>query len=101
MPLDAQGPTLTVLVESASERELQQLAQWAARLDGRSSVQTFVCAPSTPHAPRTVQGLAAGLVARLREVQPHGPYRLIGWRLAGLVAYEMACQLIGSDEQVS
>ncbi len=49
---------------------------------------------------RTVEGMAARLVRMVREVQPVGPYRLAGWSFGGILAYEMAAQLIGQDQAV-
>jgi amino acid adenylation domain-containing protein len=37
--------------------------------------------------------MAARYLAAVREIQPEGPYRLAGWSLGGVVAYEMARQL--------
>ncbi|CAM3363662.1 amino acid adenylation domain-containing protein [Pseudomonas floridensis] len=51
--------------------------------------------------PRTLEGLATRLVARIRTVQAHGPYRLAGWSFGGVLAYEVATQLLGMDENVS
>lgn len=48
----------------------------------------------------TVQGAASRYVSLIRSVQPIGPYRLIGWAYGGVMAYEIACQLLGLDEQV-
>ena len=41
----------------------------------------------------TVAGLAADCVRRIREIQPVGPYHLLGASFGGLVAHEMAVQL--------
>ncbi|MDR2305913.1 MAG: amino acid adenylation domain-containing protein [Paucimonas sp.] len=49
----------------------------------------------------TLECLAARLVARIRAVQPHGPYRLAGWSFGGVLAYEVAAQLLGVDEPVA
>jgi arthrofactin-type cyclic lipopeptide synthetase C len=49
---------------------------------------------------RTVEGMAARLVRMIREVQPSGPYRVAGWSFGGVLAYEVASQLIGRDEIV-
>jgi thioesterase domain-containing protein len=49
---------------------------------------------------RTVEGMATRLVRMVREVQPVGPYRLAGWSFGGILAYEMAAQLIGQDQAV-
>lgn len=37
----------------------------------------------------------------LREFQPDGPYRLLGWSLGGLVAFEMAKQLTAAGAEVA
>ncbi|MEU9354571.1 alpha/beta fold hydrolase [Streptomyces griseoloalbus] len=36
----------------------------------------------------------------VREVQPHGPYRLLGWSYGGFVAHAMACALQERGERV-
>lgn len=47
---------------------------------------------------------AAAMVAHyvdlVREVQPHGPYRLLGWSYGGFVAHAMACALQERGERV-
>jgi thioesterase domain-containing protein len=48
----------------------------------------------------SIERLAAHHIETMRRLQPRGPYRLIGHALGGLVAYEIATQLIGEDEQV-
>jgi len=44
--------------------------------------------------------MAARLVEIIRTVQPVGPYRFAGWSLGGVLAYEVATQLIGQDQMV-
>ena len=51
-------------------------------------------------ATQTLEEMAAGYVAAVRAVQPSGPYRLGGWSLGGLVAFEMAKQLVAAGEPV-
>lgn len=48
----------------------------------------------------TFPELAARLVRTIRAVQPHGPYYLGGWCIAGLLAYEAAAQLTEAGEAV-
>jgi len=48
----------------------------------------------------TIEELAADYVRTLRSVQPHGPYLLGGFCGAGLIAYEVACQLLAAGEAV-
>ncbi|MGX1174673.1 non-ribosomal peptide synthetase [Pseudomonas sp. R151218B TE3479] len=49
---------------------------------------------------QTMECLASRLVGVIRSVQPQGPYRLAGWSFGGVLAYEIAIQLIGLDEEV-
>ncbi|HEY6390031.1 MAG TPA: amino acid adenylation domain-containing protein, partial [Bryobacteraceae bacterium] len=49
---------------------------------------------------RTVEAMAARMVRMIREVQPEGPYRIAGWCVAGIFAYEIAAQLMGQDQTV-
>ncbi len=42
----------------------------------------------------TIEALAAHYIAEMRKVQPHGPYHLGGYCFGGLVAFEMAQQLL-------
>jgi len=50
---------------------------------------------------RGVGALAAHYVAAIRGVQPAGPYHLGGWSFGGLVAFEMAQQLLAAGERVA
>ncbi|MEE4418125.1 amino acid adenylation domain-containing protein [Streptomyces bugieae] len=45
--------------------------------------------------------MARDYVARLRTVQPHGPYHLLGWSMGGIVAHEMARLLRADGERVA
>jgi amino acid adenylation domain-containing protein len=51
--------------------------------------------------PRSIEKFAADYLAEIRNVQPHGPYHLIGFSAGGTIAYEMACQLQEAGEAVS
>jgi thioesterase domain-containing protein len=48
----------------------------------------------------TVEGMATRMARMIRQVQPAGPYRLAGWAFGGILAYEVAAQLIGQDQPV-
>ncbi|MET9734807.1 amino acid adenylation domain-containing protein [Streptomyces sp. NPDC006458] len=50
--------------------------------------------------PATMDEMAADYVARLREVQPHGPYRLLGWSVGGVIAHTVAVHLREAGQDV-
>jgi len=49
----------------------------------------------------TLEKMATHYLEAMREVQPQGPYRLAGWSMGGLVAFEMARQLAARGERVA
>ncbi len=50
--------------------------------------------------PSSLDAMAAAYVEAIRRAQPEGPYHLGGWSLGGLVAFEMARQLVGAGQEV-
>ncbi|GGS45373.1 type I polyketide synthase [Streptomyces griseoviridis] len=60
----------------------------AAGLDGT--------APPAPDA----AAMVAHYLGLVRRIQPHGPYRLLGWSYGGFVAHAMACALQADGERV-
>jgi thioesterase domain-containing protein/acyl carrier protein len=59
--------------------------------------------PSLPQRmlPKTLEQIAAEYVGLIRQYQPTGPYQLIGWCVGGILAFEIACQLRQSGQEVS
>jgi acetoacetyl-CoA synthetase len=51
-----------------------------------------------PH--RRIEDMAEYHLGAIRKLQPHGPYFLIGYSLAGLICIEIARRLIGGGESV-
>jgi acetoacetyl-CoA synthetase len=47
-----------------------------------------------------VEDMAADYVEQIRSVQPHGPYVLSGFSMGGLIAFEIAQQLLQAGETV-
>jgi thioesterase domain-containing protein len=47
-----------------------------------------------------VETIAAHFLAEIQRVQPHGPYRLMGFCMGGIIAYEIAQQLVARSESV-
>ncbi|MGG0302265.1 amino acid adenylation domain-containing protein [Bacillus albus] len=50
--------------------------------------------------PKSLEEMAADYLKHVREVQPHGPYRLLGWSLGGNVVHAMAAQLQNEGVEV-
>jgi oxalate---CoA ligase len=63
----------------------------------------FVIAPhgadGTP-IPHSVEAMAADGLPSIMNAQPEGPYRLAGWCIGGLVAFEAARMLLAAGKQV-
>ncbi|MFJ7148862.1 amino acid adenylation domain-containing protein [Streptomyces sp. NPDC100445] len=51
--------------------------------------------------PGTVAEVATDYLTRIRAVQPHGPYHLLGWSYGGIVAHEIAALLHTAGEKVA
>ncbi|KAF2459431.1 polyketide synthase PksA [Lineolata rhizophorae] len=47
-----------------------------------------------------IDGVSALYLAEMRRRQPQGPYIIGGWSAGGVVAYEVACQLLAMGEKV-
>ncbi len=65
-----------------------------------TSLQLFDPGSDPALMPRDFVEIAAGYVELIRREQPHGPYRLLGWCIAGALAFEIACQLQAAGERV-
>jgi amino acid adenylation domain-containing protein len=52
-----------------------------------------------PHT--SIAEMARVYVGLIRSVQPHGPYFLGGESIGGLIAYEIACQIAASGDEVA
>jgi len=50
---------------------------------------------------RPISQIASDHLQALRQIQPHGPYHILGWSFGGCVAYEMALQLEQQSETVA
>ncbi len=51
--------------------------------------------------PSRMEEMAADYLVAIREKQPRGPYYLGGWSVGGLVALEMAQQLVADGERIN
>jgi thioesterase domain-containing protein/acyl carrier protein len=50
---------------------------------------------------KTFEDMAARYILAMKTVQPIGPYYIGGWSMGGLIAFEMARQLVRQGEQIS
>jgi amino acid adenylation domain-containing protein len=51
------------------------------------------------HCPQSVEEMAEDYLSLIREVQPHGPYRFLGWSFGGTVAHALAARLADLGER--
>jgi amino acid adenylation domain-containing protein len=67
----------------------------ARGLDGKSAAGTGASTVPSP-----LQEMAADYIKEMRTVQPEGPYMLAGHSSGGIIAFEMAQQLVRGGEKV-
>ncbi|WP_028955240.1 alpha/beta fold hydrolase [Sulfitobacter sp. 20_GPM-1509m] len=75
------------------------LAQALPRRVGICALQSS--ALTEPDTWPDMQTMARDYVARIRAIQPHGPYYLVGWSFGGLLAHEIAGQLQAQGAQIA
>lgn len=56
--------------------------------------------PDEPHLPQTMTEMARHYVDTLLELQPQGPYHMVGWSVGGIIAQAMAAQLHSCGHKV-
>ncbi|MES5099998.1 amino acid adenylation domain-containing protein [Agrobacterium sp. BA1120] len=64
---------------------------FAFQADGLNSVEP----------PASIEEMAQIYLSRIREIQPDGPYNIIGWSFGGLVAHELSRQLEQKGDDVA
>ncbi len=64
------------------------------------SLQLFDPSVRNSALPDSLEEIAAGYVRLIRRVQPEGPYDLMGWCVAGALAFEISRQLSLEQQQV-
>jgi non-ribosomal peptide synthetase component F/thioesterase domain-containing protein/acyl carrier protein len=62
------------------------------------SLQLFDPSVKTEEMPQKLEDVASDYVKLIRRVQPNGPYNLMGWCVAGALAFEIAHQLTQSEK---
>lgn len=86
-----------------SEGEVTYAYDLASKMSSERPIYALAAAGlregEVPH--QTVEAMASAYIEEIRQVQPQGPYYIAGWSAGGTIAYEMAYQLIGQDQQVA
>ncbi|WP_095047885.1 non-ribosomal peptide synthase/polyketide synthase [Pseudomonas sp. Irchel s3h9] len=95
-----EGGDALFLIHEFSGREVYFPAL-AMHIEGQFPIYGLPGVPLGQPQLRTLECMATRMVGIIRAVQPHGPYRLAGWSFGGLLAYEIAQQLLGLDEAVA
>jgi amino acid adenylation domain-containing protein len=49
----------------------------------------------------TIEAMAEVYLQEIKQVQPQGPYYLLGWSMGGCIAHELACRLEAQGETVA
>lgn len=71
------------------------------RLGGEEPVHGFQSVGLTGKDPQTtLEEMAAHYLGLLKGIQPQGPYRLAGWSMGGVIAFEMARRLTEQGNEV-
>jgi thioesterase domain-containing protein/glutathione synthase/RimK-type ligase-like ATP-grasp enzyme len=92
----------TVFMICGAGGAAEELAGLAEVLDGDPRVIALVPLPAPDGAEATtVEDMATAAVALMRSNQPHGPYRLLGYSLGGIVALETGRLLQEAGERVN
>lgn len=73
----------------------------APHVDADCPIYALPWPSPTDDSPQTIKAMAATMVAFLREIQPEGPYRVVGYSAGGVLAYAIAFALSGSGSEVS
>ena len=66
-----------------------------------TSLQLFPPGAPQELMPDSLERIGADYVKLIRQLQPRGPYSLLGWSIGGLVAFETAQQLAAAGEDVA
>lgn len=97
-PLRTDGSETPLFLLPRLSGDLGYLIALAGKL--RSGFPIYGLQLSDSRYASSIERLAGYHIKTIRTVQPKGPYRIVGHSLGGIVAYEMANQLRGIDEEV-
>ena len=102
LPLRADGPRRPLFCVHPSAGlswPYAGLVQHLGRQQPVYGLQTRALTTPGYQAP-SVEAMADDYLREIRQVQPHGPYRLLGWSFGGVVAHALATRLEQLGERV-
>ncbi|RUL78905.1 non-ribosomal peptide synthetase [Dyella choica] len=102
VPIRTQGHSTPLFLIHPIGGEVQYAFDLARHLDDDQRVYALaasgIAAGETPYA--SIVDMASVYLDAMRHVQASGPYLLAGWSLGGMIAYEIASQLLAAGEDV-
>jgi len=103
VPIRPQGHLAPLFLIHPVGGEVQYAFDLARHLDADQPVYALAASGlvvgETPRA--SITEMAAVYLEAIREVQSAGPYTVAGWSLGGMIAYEIARQLVEAGETVN
>jgi thioesterase domain-containing protein len=100
LPVRESGQELPLFVVHEGSGSVAYAWDMASVIDKEIPVYALPWTPINDEQRATVEGIATRLLERIRATQPFGPYRLAGWSFGGLVAYEIAAQLLKQGQRM-
>lgn len=102
LPIRSTGQHVPLFLVHSVAGELTWLQHLAQALSPEQALYGFGAPGLNAEGPFffRLESMAAAYLRDLRQIQPRGPYRLGGYSMGGVVAFEMAHQLQRADEQV-
>jgi amino acid adenylation domain-containing protein len=94
------GPAPPLFLAHDGSGHLAYVPVLAPYIDLNMPIYGLPAKPADAPPLRTIEEMATRMVQMIREVQPVGPYHIAGWSLGGVLAYEIAAQLIDADQKV-
>ncbi|SIO96604.1 non-ribosomal peptide synthetase [Vibrio spartinae] len=100
IPFRTTGKQLPLFIVPEFSGELLYGPALTANIDSDVPVYGLSAPDRMQTSLKTYQRMAERYVSMIRQTQPQGPYRLFGWSSGGVLAYEVAAQLLGQDQQI-
>jgi len=100
LPIRTDGKSLPLFLVHEISGEVAYGPPLARHIDSDIPVYGLTGVPLGQTPSRSLHAQAKRLVRLIYDIQAEGPYRIAGWSSGGMLAYEIATQLIGDDKPV-